>query len=52
MSPDAAPEVAPDAADPTDGGLPTWVAPVAIGLLFAAAAGTAAVRRRRGTPGP
>lgn len=51
-SPDAAPEAAPDPADPSDGGLPAWVAPVAIGLLFAAAAGTAVVRRRRGTPGP
>ncbi len=35
-----------------DGGLPAWVAPSAIGLLLAAAAGTAVVRRRRGTPGP
>jgi len=36
----------------TDGGLPTWVAPAAIALLAAAGAGTAVVRRRRGTPGP
>lgn len=35
-----------------DGGLPAWVAPSAVGLLLAAAAGTAVVRRRRGTPRP
>ena len=40
------------ATDPADGGLPGWVAPAAIGLLLAAAAGTAVVRRRRGTSGP
>lgn len=35
-----------------DPGLPVWVAPGAVGLLFAAAAGTAVVRRRRGTTSP
>jgi hypothetical protein len=39
-----------DRAPHEDGGLPAWVAPSAIGLLLAAAAGTAVVRRRRGTP--
>ncbi|MFC4786842.1 hypothetical protein ACT8ZV_20370 [Nocardioides sp. MAHUQ-72] len=51
----ASPSPASATSDPpgTDsGGLPSWVAPAAIGLLFAAAAGTAVVRRRRGTPGP
>lgn len=37
----------PPAIESTNTGLATWVAPVAVGLLFAAAAGTAAVRRRR-----
>jgi hypothetical protein len=31
--------------------MPAWVAPIAIGLLFAAAAATAVVRRRRGSAG-
>ena len=35
-----------------DGGLPAWVAPSLLGLLVAAAAGTAVVRRRRGTRTP
>jgi hypothetical protein len=43
---------ASDPADPGDGGLPTWVAPAAIAVLFAAAGGAAVVRRRRGTTGP
>lgn len=34
-----------------DRGLPPWVAPSVIGLLFAAAAATAVVRRRRGSAG-
>ena len=34
------------------GGLPSWVAIAGIGLLFAAAAGAAVVRRRRGVSGP
>ncbi len=38
--------------DPGDSGLPGWVAPAAIGLLFVGAAGTAVVRRRRGTTSP
>ena len=48
-------EMAPAAADVTDpggGGLPTWVAPIVIAVLFAGAGGAAVVRRRRGTPGP
>ena len=45
--PDARPAAAPDPAPPADG-LPVWVAPVGIGALFAAAAATAVVRRRRG----
>ncbi|MCW2844857.1 MAG: hypothetical protein JWN22_2773 [Nocardioides sp.] len=40
-----------DPTDPEDGGLPAWVAPAGIVLLFAAAAATA-VRRRRGTTAP
>ncbi len=47
---DAAP-AASDPADPADGGLPTWVGPVVILVLFAAG-GTVAVVRRRGTPSP
>ena len=35
-----------------DGGLPAWVAPSVLGMLVAAAAGTAVVRRRRGTRAP
>jgi hypothetical protein len=31
--------------------MPPWVTPSAIGLLFAAAAATAVVRRRRGSAG-
>ena len=48
----ARPAASQRAADPADGGLPGWVAPAALGLLLAAAAGTAVVRRRRGTSGP
>lgn len=36
----------------SDGGLPTWVAPAVVALLFAAAGGTAVVRRRRGVTHP
>ncbi|GCD92315.1 hypothetical protein [Nocardioides sp. LS1] len=36
-----------DAPTPDDGGLPAWVAPAAIAVLFAAAGATALVRRRR-----
>ena len=35
-----------------ESGLPTWVTPVAIVVLFAAAGTAAVVRRRRTTPGP
>lgn len=57
QDPDASASASPtgaDAADPTDpqGGLPGWVAPAGIALLFVAAAGTAAVRRRRGPASP
>jgi hypothetical protein len=48
----ARPAASDRATDPADGGLPGWVAPSAIGLLLAAAAGTAVVRRRRGATGP
>jgi len=48
----ARPAASQRATDPADGGLPGWVAPAAFGLLLAAAAGTAVVRRRRGTSGP
>jgi hypothetical protein len=49
---DLAPATAdPDPADP-DGGLPTWVAPAVIALLFAGAGGAALVRRRRGSAAP
>ena len=41
-----------DPADPGDGGLPSWVAPLAIAGLFVAAGAVALVRRRRATPGP
>lgn len=57
-SPDVSPgtdgpaPAASDPADPGDSGLPGWVAPAAIGLLFVGAAGTAVVRRRRGTTSP
>jgi hypothetical protein len=40
-----------DESRPHDRRLPVWVAPAAIGLLFAAAAATAVVRRRRGSVG-
>lgn len=46
-------EVAPTSAepsDPADDGLPAWVAPVAVLVLFGAAGGVALARRRR-TPG-
>lgn len=48
----AAPE--PAAVDPTadSGAMPVWLAPALIGLLFAGAAATAVVRRRRGMPNP
>ena len=44
---------APTSEAPSSGGdgMPPWVAPSAIGLLFAAAAATAVVRRRRGSAG-
>ncbi len=41
-----------DPADPDDGGLPTWVAPALIVLLFGAAGGATLVRRRRGAGRP
>ena len=58
-SPDAtassspSPVAAPTSEPPTTGGggMPVWVAPAAIGLLFAGAAGTAVVRRRKGAAG-
>jgi hypothetical protein len=40
-----------EAASSGGDGMPVWVAPSAIGLLFAAAAVTAVVRRRRGAAG-
>jgi hypothetical protein len=43
---------APPAAEGADNGMPAWVGPLAIGLLLAAAAGTAVVRRRRGRLAP
>jgi hypothetical protein len=46
-SPSLAP-AASDPADPDDGGLPGWVAPVVILLLFGAAGAVAVVRRRQG----
>lgn len=45
-STDAAPMSA-EATDPEDQGLPSWVAPVAIVVLFGAAGGAAFARRRR-----
>ncbi|KQW53734.1 hypothetical protein ASC77_05600 [Nocardioides sp. Root1257] len=42
---------AAEPADPSDGGLPTWVGPVVVILLFAAG-GTVAVVRRRGNAAP
>ncbi|GAA1162066.1 hypothetical protein [Nocardioides aquiterrae] len=47
----ASPSLAPASADPADpgaGGLPGWVAPVVILLLFGAAGAVAVVRRRQG----
>ena len=49
----AAAPVTPTSAEPADpagGGLPDWVAPAAVALLFGAAGVVAVVRRRRGTP--
>lgn len=46
-SPSLAP-AASDPADPGDGGLPGWVAPVVILVLFGAAGAVAVVRRRQG----
>ena len=46
-SPSLAPASA-DPADPGDGGLPGWVAPVVILVLFGAAGAVAVVRRRQG----
>jgi hypothetical protein len=49
-----APESLPAASEPADasgGGLPTWVGPVVVVLLFAAG-GAVAVVRRRGKPAP
>jgi hypothetical protein len=40
----------PRAGATTDAGLPVWVAPTAVGLLLAVAAGTAARRRRQTGP--
>jgi hypothetical protein len=48
---DDAVAVSSDPADPGDGGLPAWVAPAVIVVLFGAA-GTVAVVRRRGAGGP
>lgn len=50
---DAVVATSAEPADPADDGLPTWVAPVAVLVLFGAAGGVAVVRRRRpgsGTP--
>ena len=47
---DAVPTAA-EPADPDDGGLPTWVAPVVIVVLFGAGGAAAVVRRLRGMPG-
>ena len=44
--------VAETSGEPTDDGLPVWVTPVGIALLFAAAGATAVVRRRRGLTRP
>ena len=50
----SSPSSTPTAAEPAsdDDGLPAWVAPVLIGLLFTGAAAVAVVRRRRTTSGP
>ncbi len=48
-------DTVPSSAEPEDtgdSGLPAWVAPVVIALLFAVAGGAAVVRRRRASPGP
>jgi hypothetical protein len=52
QGPDDTVPASADPADPADGGLPAWVAPVVIAALFAGAGGAAVVRRRRGTSGP
>lgn len=46
-------DAVPTAAEPAepDGGLPAWVAPAVIVVLFGAAGAVAVVRRRRGVPG-
>ncbi|WP_243057020.1 hypothetical protein [Nocardioides sp. SR21] len=47
-------DAVPTSAEPTDpdgGGLPAWVAPAVIAVLFGGAAAAAVVRRRRGVPG-
>jgi len=50
---ESADDVVPTSAEPAepDGGLPAWVAPAAIVMLFGAAGAAAVVRRRRGVPG-
>jgi hypothetical protein len=52
-SPETTTAASPTSEPPSSdaGGMPAWVAPSAIGLLFAAAAATAVVRRRRGSAG-
>jgi hypothetical protein len=45
-STDATPTAA-EPAEPADGGLPTWVGPVVVAVLFAAGGAVAVVRRRR-----
>ena len=52
-APDVSAAAAPTSEPLSSGGnaMPAWVAPSAIGLLFAAAAATAVVRRRRGAAG-
>ncbi|WP_051552149.1 hypothetical protein [Nocardioides sp. URHA0020] len=51
IGPATAPVASSDPADPSDGGLPTWVGPVVVVLLFGAGAAVAVVRRR-GSPAP
>jgi len=49
----ASPSLAPassDPADPGDGGLPGWVAPAVVAVLFGAAGAVAMVRRQRSAP--
>ena len=50
---ESADDVVPTSAEPAepDGGLPVWVAPTAIVVLFGATGAVAVVRRRRGGPG-